>query len=135
MALITKEQLLGAKPPEEEVQIQELGGSVWVRGLTAAERDEWEKSWFEKQGNKSVLVQKNLRGGLVARCLIEGKGGKRMCTDADAVALGEAWSVVIDRTYAVCARLSGVTQRDEDELGKASGSDRPGASSSTSPAS
>lgn len=133
--LLTKDQILGAKPPEEEVQIPELNGSIWVRGLMATERDEWEKSWFELQGKKNVLTQKNMRGGLVARCAITGPGGERMFTDAEAAAVGQGWAVVIDRAYTVCARLSGVTQKDEDELGKASGSDQPGASSSTSLAS
>lgn len=131
---LTKAQLLGATPPEERVEIAALRGSVLIVGLMATERDDFEASRFEGEGKARVFSRTNLRAALVARCVRDDTGA-RMFTDGEAADLGKTRADVIDRLYAVAARLSGISKADEDELGKGSGSDQPGASSSTSPAS
>lgn len=132
--VLTKAQWLAASPPDEWVELPELGAWVLVVGLMAAERDDFEASRFQGEGKARTWSKTNFRASLVARCARD-ESGARMFTDAEAEALGKTRADVLDRVYDVASKLSGMSAKDEDELGKGSGSDQPGASSSTSPAS
>lgn len=100
----------------ETLDVPEWGGEVRVRGLTAAERDLYDREIIkiDKQGNTSVGRLENLRALLVVRCLVDDKG-ERMFRDGDARMLGEKSSAVIGRIYDVAARLSGMREQEVEE--------------------
>jgi hypothetical protein len=106
----------------EEVYVAEWGGSVTVRGLTAAGRDAYEASIISHNGKKVQLDKRNIRAKLVVMSVIDADG-KRMFSDGDATALGEKNAAALDTIYAVAARLSGLSAADEEELAKNSGRD------------
>ncbi len=120
MAVLTKQQLLGAtKPPQETVSIPELNGDVIVRGMSGAERDDFEVGLIQGRGKKREVNLKNLRAKLVAYCCIN-EQGERIFSESDVVGLGDVRADVVNRIYTVAQRLSGISDEDADELGQPS---------------
>jgi len=117
MAILTADSILSADDlPKELVEVPEWGGEVYVRCLTAGERDDWEASVvsLEKNG-KTKTDMKNLRAKLVARTVCD-KSGKRVFNDSQIEALSNKSAAALDRIYTVAARLSKITKGDEEEL-------------------
>lgn len=116
MALLTKDAILSRDDlPRELVAVPEWGGEVYVRCLTAAERDDWEASVVQMEGNKTKANLANLRAKLVARTACDDEGA-RIFEDADVAALGAKSAAALDRLYTVAAKLSKITKSDEEEL-------------------
>jgi hypothetical protein len=116
MTQLTRENFLNpSAAPVEPVQIPELGGTVNVRGLTAAERDEFEATMILEKGETKADKFRNLRARLVAKCIID-ETGARMFTDDDVPALGANQARAIQRAFEVAQRLSGLSAVDVKEL-------------------
>jgi hypothetical protein len=116
----------------EEVDVPEWGGSVLVRGLTGRERDEFEVSMTVRHGGQMVQDFANLRARLVARCIVD-EDGQRLFTDSDVAALGEKSAAAIDRVFTVASQLSGLGEKDVEELTANFGGPNGVSSSSASP--
>lgn len=110
---LTKEQILSIHDWQyQEVDVPEWGGTVRMRGLTSAERDQFElevQRIMEKGGS---LV---LRARIVARCLVDDEG-KRLFADAEIEKLAQKSGVVLDRLFWVAMRLSGIGQESMQEM-------------------
>lgn len=114
---LTKQQILEASDlKKEKVEVPEWGGYVFVRTLTGAEFDQYERSIIE--GRKVNLS--NVRAKLASRTIVD-DDGKRLFTEAEAKALGGKSAKALDRVYDVAARLNGVGPKDVEELVKNSG--------------
>jgi hypothetical protein len=131
MSLLDKAALLAAaaqKLPIEKVDVPELGGHVFIRGMSGTERDGWETSLVTGRGKNQRINTENVRAKLLVRVLCD-EHGTRLFDNGDAVALGGLRVDVLTSLYEVAQRLSGVSDKDVDELGKASapegGSDSP----------
>ena len=88
---------------------------VWVRGLTAAERDKYEQGMVERAPDGGVRTRskiKNLRASFVAMVLVN-EQGEREFTDEDVDALGEKNANVIDRLWDKGRELSGMVREAE----------------------
>jgi hypothetical protein len=117
---LTREQILNAEDlPREAVEISEWGGMIWVRGLSASERDEFDLSFFEEDGKRKTRQEslKNIRARLVALTVCD-VHGNRIFTDGDIDAIGRKSGKIIDRLYDVASRLSGISGRDVEILSK-----------------
>lgn len=109
---LSKDQILGAVDFKyEEIEVPEWGGSVRLRGLSAAERDEFEASI----GMTQDLT--NMRSRLVVNCLID-EDNNRLFKNSEAKQLGEKNATVMNRLFEKCRELSGMT---DDDLGIAQG--------------
>ena len=118
MTILTRDWILKHEDlPRELIEVPEWGGSVYIRCLTAAERDAWEASVvnLEAKGKQPKTDLRNLRAKLVVRCACD-EEGKRIFEDADIDALGGKSAAALDRLYSVAARLSKITKSDEEEL-------------------
>ena len=116
MAILSKDAILSADDlPKELVSVPEWGGEVYVRCLTATERDDWEASVMHMEGNKTKANLHNLRAKLVARTVCD-EAGARLFEDADVATLGAKSAAALDRLYTVAARLSKISKTDEEEL-------------------
>lgn len=103
----------------EEVQVPEWGGSVRVKSLSATERDAFEASLVSTEGKKSRTNLVNIRAKLVAASLVNELGARvYMDLAAGANDLGQRNGAVVDRIFTVCQRLSGMSQKDIEELEK-----------------
>jgi hypothetical protein len=101
----------------EEVEMPEWGGTVFVRSLTGAERDQYEASMatLDKKGNVRDIHMENIRARLVALTVCD-ETGQRLFGDTDVKALGEKNAAALERVFQAAQRLSGLTKRDLDEL-------------------
>ena len=131
---LSKEDILKAEDlGTEEVDVPEWGGSVLVRGMTGRERDAFEVSLMQtRPDGKRVMDPRNVRAKVVARCVVD-DDGKLLFSDADVAALGDKSGAAVDRVYAVAARLSGISDEDQEAMTRDFGLADGAASPSSSP--
>jgi len=117
--MLTKDQILNVKDYQiEEVEVPEWGGSVFVRGLTGAERDEYEASMVQFQGSKIKSMEiRNIRARMAAYAICDADGN-RVFSSSDVLALSKKSAAALDRIMTVAARLSGMTAEDQELLRK-----------------
>lgn len=116
-----RDQILAADDlPRVEVDTPEWAPfgvpTIFVRGLTAAERDDYEQSLLETGPDGRIRQkrhQTNLRASFVARVIVDAEG-TRVFTDKDAGALGEKNAAVIDRIWDAARVLSGMAAPEEE---------------------
>lgn len=133
MTLLSAADILAVQDGSSEtVPVPEWGGDVIIKAMTGTERDAFEAGmWVSGQ-----LDRRNYRSKLLVKVLVN-ENGTRIFTDAQAADLGKRSAAVIDRLYDVAARLSGLSDAEQEEMEGNSGTDEPadGAdSSSPSPA-
>jgi len=104
--------------PQEIVPVPEWGGDVLARGLTGAERDAFEGDIITQNGKDVSLNTTNMRAKLVARSVID-ETGKRLFSDDDIQMLGTKSAVALQRIFDVAQRLSGMSEKDVQELSEA----------------
>jgi len=118
MAFLSKADILAASDLlSESVHVPEWGGEVLVRGLTGAQRDEFEASVVVGKGSNRDVNIKNLRAKLVALSVVD-ETGALVFSDADVKALGDKSAVALQRVFEVAQRLSGLSGADVEELSK-----------------
>lgn len=109
MAGLTRESILAAKDLSlVEVETPEWVGSVWVRGLTAHERTELEKSRSDVGDQRLALV-------VLCSCDQE---GKRLFTLEDVEALGEKNWEPVQRIFEKALELNGMGRQAVEKLKK-----------------
>ena len=112
---LSREDILALRPPTEAVEL-DGHGKVWIKGLTAAERDDYEQTLVETGPDGRTRVkrkQRNVRASLVVRCLVT-EQGERLFTDKDTDALGNVDGAVVDKLWDVARTLSGMAVTEED---------------------
>lgn len=115
-SLLSRDAILGASDiPRETVAVPEWGGSVIVAGLTGTERDALEAAMLEQKGRDQRVNLANFRAKLISRAVVDADG-KRLFSDADAVALGRKSALALQRVFTVAQRLSGLAPDDVEEL-------------------
>ena len=112
MPALGKDGILGAQDVRvESEEVPEWGGTVYVRSISAEDRDAFEAS--VNDGKKSNLA--NLRARLLVRCLCD-ENGERLFTYSDAAALGKKSGAVLNRLFDRARKLNGMTDSDVQEL-------------------
>ena len=108
--MLDADSILAANDIElASVEVPEWGGSVYIRVMSGAERDQWE------QLNVKALQRgtaKNVRAGLAALCMCDHQG-KRLFTDDQIEALGKKSAKALDRVFAKIQEVNALT---DDEL-------------------
>lgn len=119
MTYLSRDEILGASDiAVEPVEVPEWGGTVRVRGLTGAERDELEAEIVRANRDGSTRVDtRNLRARLVALSVVD-EAGERLFTCEDIEALGQKSAAALDRVFSVAQRLSGLGDEDVEALAK-----------------
>jgi len=115
---LTPEQFLAATSlPCEQVEVPQLGGYLYVQGLSGTERDAFEATLTRRRGGKRNL--ENVRARLLVRCLVDRPGGARLFGDSlvEVQRVGRIRVDVLQRLFDVAQRLSGLSDEDLDELG------------------
>lgn len=114
--MLSREAILKAEDIKTEVvAVQEWGGSVFVRGLSGLERNDFEQSLISKKGKDVQMNMKNATAKLCALSMVS-EDGKRLFSDADVESLGAKSGVALNRVYSVASRLSGLSESDMKEL-------------------
>ncbi len=118
MTLLTREQIFEVSDIEyEEVEVPEWDGSVSVKGMTGAERDDYEASMIVqgKKGKKSSVNLSHARAKLCSLTICD-ENGERIFNERDIRNLTRKSAVALQRVFEVAQRLSGITNEDIDEL-------------------
>lgn len=118
MKLLTATEILSANDlPQELVEVPEWGGSVYVRGLSGSERDQYEISIHGARVDSKTLNMANMRARLCALTICN-ENGERLFNDLQIEALGRKSAQALERVFDVARRLAGLTKADVDELAK-----------------
>ena len=113
---LTREQIL--KPveiPKQEIYIPEIGGTVWVKGMSAADRSRFEKEFQTSSGQSSKRKLSQIRERLVIACVCNEEGGP-ILTVKDVEALGKQSIQIIERIVNVAQKLCGMSSEDVEQL-------------------
>jgi hypothetical protein len=131
MAILGKDQIFAADDIKTEtVEVPEWGGQVLVRGLSGHDRDEWEKGLTVRRGKRMEPDMTDFRARLVVLCAVDEKG-KRLFHDGDIHQLAGKSGAALDRVYSKAAELSGISEKDVEDLTKDFGPGGGGGSPST----
>lgn len=102
--MLTRDQILSVSDSRRiEVQVPEWGGSVFVRSITAAERDAFESEQWDPDEKRMDFT--NQRARYCALCVCDDRGS-RLFTSDDAIALGAKSSAALDRVYNAAVKLN-----------------------------
>lgn len=116
MAILNKKQILEAPDIKTElVPVPEWGGEVYVKGMSGAERDQFEGSLIQQRGKAQRMNLENIRAKLASLTICD-KDGKRLFSEADVKALSEKSAGALQRIFTVAQKLSGISDSDVDEL-------------------
>jgi hypothetical protein len=102
--------------PRQVVEVPEWGGSVTVRSMTGAERDELEGIMAAQLASLAPGDRlRNFRALTVAFCAVD-DNGYRLFTQADVEALGGKNAAALVRVFTVAQALSALNDTDVEEL-------------------
>lgn len=118
---LSREAFLNTKieVPLNKVDIPELGGSVYVKGMTAKERSAFEVS-LQTNGKRSLRKMQLFREMLVVKCCCDEQGTK-LFTKEDMSTIGDLPITVVERIVDECMLVCGM--KDEDVEGMVGNSD------------
>lgn len=125
---ITREQLLEkartATIDRARLVVPELGGAIYVRGMSGRERDRFEEDIRIKKGKRAGQADlRNFRARMAAKVIVD-KDGNRLLNDSeeDIAVLSKLGASVLDRIISKCQELSGTSDEDAENLGNDSAS-------------
>ena len=118
---LTRDQLLEAartaRIERDCLYVPELGGAIWVRGMSGIERDKFEEGLRIRRGRRAGQSDlRNFRAQLAVRVIVN-EHGERLLNDQDADIFGKLPAGVLDRIIARCTELSGKAAQDVEEMG------------------
>lgn len=99
----------------EKVFIPEWKGSVFVRGLTAYERDDFESSLLDQSKKRTRISMRNARARLVVMAAVN-EDGSQMFSEDDIPMLSLKSAIAVDRIYEVASAMAGLGDEDLEEL-------------------
>ena len=134
---LSRDQILqaarNAKIQLDKLHVPELGGDIYVRGMSGKERDEFEEGLRIRKGKRTGQSDlRNFRARLAVKVIVT-EDGQRILQDDDAAIFGQMPAGVLDRIISRCTELSGMADEEAEDLGNGSGSVDGGGSSSNSP--
>lgn len=98
----------------EKIEVPQWGGTVWIRSLTASQRDALLQSTVDKAtGNISRFT--NIRARTVALAVCDSKG-QRLFSDGQVEALGRKNSSAIEKVFQAIQKLNGLTPEEVEEM-------------------
>jgi hypothetical protein len=113
---LTKEQILGASDIEiEKVDVSEWGGFVYVKGMTAKQRDDFEASILRQHGKVQRVDMSDLRAKLASKSICNADG-ELLFSEKDIKVLSDKSAGALQRVFEVAQRLSGLSDEDAEDL-------------------
>ncbi len=114
---LSKEAILAAELAFEDVAVPEWGGTVRVREMTAAEREQFAQTYARRDKAAEEGREFSIQGALVAMCVVDANGA-RLFSDDEVAVLALKSGVAIDRIYDVAYKLSKIGSGATDEIAK-----------------
>ena len=118
MGSLSREAFLRpAKVNVVEVPVPELGGSVYVKGMTAKDRSRFETQFQLSSGKSNTRKLKEIRERLVVACLCD-EEGVLLLQDSDVDAVGAQPAAVVERIVDAAQKVCGMSNNDVEDLAK-----------------
>lgn len=116
---LSREEILGLADREiREVAVPQWNGTVYLRSLSAGEREMWEAGELEIQKNASEFQRRvHQRARLLALCLCDA-AGNQIFGATDVLALSGRNDLAIDSLAEIAMRMNGIGQKAADEAAK-----------------
>lgn len=118
--ILTRDEILNASDMViEEVYVPAWKGSVFVKSLTGAERDRFEKDiieWKGKGKNSKAEMKDNIRAKLVALTVVDPETKQLIFSRADVEVLGQKNASALDAIFSKAQELSKLSDEDVEEL-------------------
>lgn len=99
------------------VDIPEWEGFVFVKMMTGEERDAFEESLVDRNGQDVRRNLQNFRSKLSARVVCD-ENGNLLFDEKDILALGRKSARALDRIVTAAQRLNAIEQKDVEDLTK-----------------
>jgi hypothetical protein len=116
MGLLGRDEILGAKDiVTDDVQVPEWGGIVRIRMLTGNQKDRYEGSVFDRNGNRTPQSVTGMRARLVALCIVD-QHNVPIFTEKDIPELGQKSAAALSRVWAAAMKLNAISEEDVEEL-------------------
>lgn len=114
---LTREEVLGTKPPQEEVPWSK-GGTVIVSAMNGIDREDFDKETSEMISDDDPAAHmKHYRERLLVRTMLNPDGSK-MFGKEDVAALSAVWCAPLANAFEVAKRLNGFSPEAVEELEK-----------------
>lgn len=131
--VLGREDILSAPAPRKHrVEVPGLGGAVYVREMTAGDKDAWEDSLLRRRAAEKTgaAALSNFRAELLAM-LIVGEDDAPLFTPDDIAALAQKSARALEPAFDTALAVNALTEAAAEELAKNSGA-APGGNSSSS---
>jgi hypothetical protein len=116
MAFLTRDEILSAEDRSyDTVECPEWGGTVRLRSISGRQRDLYEQSMVEQKGSDRKVNVVNARAKLIVLCAVDGDG-RPLFTSEDLRQLSAKNAKPLDRLFAACQRLAGLSDDDVKAL-------------------
>jgi len=116
--VLSRDDLLGATArPRDEVEIPELGGVVYVQGLTSGERDKYEGEIMKRDRRSGQMIPQltKVRALLIALSVTDAEGTP-LFSENDLHEIGRIPARTIQKMFDKAAELSGLSETDVEDL-------------------
>ena len=114
--MLTKEAIMAAVDiAVETVHVPEWGGDVKVRGLTGAQRDQYEQMLLGQREKSGAFY--NIRATLCVLAIVD-DNGNQLFDVAEIDALGKKSAAALDRIADVIRRISGLAPEAVEDAEK-----------------
>ena len=118
--MLDRDTILNANDHEafQDVEVPEWGGTVRVKIMSGAERDEYDSYVVKQskfQGGKVQINTKGLRAKLLTMVLVK-EDGTKLFTPQDIPALLAKSGIVLDRLSKIADKLNGLSESTAEEL-------------------
>ena len=114
---LTKDDIFKATDIDtKEYPVPEWGGHVYIKMLSAKQREDFEDMVARAQESKQRVV--HFRAKLCSAMVCDSEGNLLFPTPADVKALSEKNGSVLDRICSVCMEFNGMTEAAAKELEK-----------------
>jgi len=119
--VLTKDAILNSQDIETGVvEVPEWGGSVRLKVLTGAQRDEWEQEAQGRrrgEGKNAKMDTRGLKASLLYRCIVDVEGDQ-MFGKEDLSLLNSKSSRALERVWDKAVEMNGIGDDEVAELEK-----------------
>lgn len=100
-----------------EFEIPELGGSVFIRGMTVVERSKFERQFRTRKGDTNERKMNEIRQRMLIACVCN-SDGQQLLNEADVEAIGKQRADIVERLVNAAQIACGMSTDDMEDLVK-----------------
>ena len=98
-------------------EIPELGGSVYIKGMTVVERSKFERQFRTRKGDTNDRKMNEIRQRMLVACVCD-SSGQQLLTDADIEAIGKQRADIVERLVNAAQVACGMSTDDMADIVK-----------------